>query len=75
LIASELDIDLVLADFAMPEMNGVELVRAIDATRPTLPVILVTGYSDLEALREFDKSQSFRSPIPRATWWTRSGRR
>jgi CheY-like chemotaxis protein len=62
LIASELEIDLVLADFAMPEMNGVELVRAIDATQPTLPVILVTGYSDLEALREFDKSQILQKP-------------
>jgi CheY-like chemotaxis protein len=43
LIATNPDIDVVLADFAMPEMNGADLVRAIQAARPTLPVILVTA--------------------------------
>jgi CheY-like chemotaxis protein len=41
LIATEPDIGLVLADFAMPEMSGVELARTVHATRPTMPVILV----------------------------------
>jgi CheY-like chemotaxis protein len=63
LIASKPDIDLVLADFAMPGMNGVELTRAVHATRPTLPVILVTGYGDLEKLREFGESRLLQKPF------------
>ncbi|WP_405049343.1 response regulator [Rhizobium sp. BK661] len=40
LLARDQEIDVVLADFAMPEMSGGELAKAIRAMRPTLPVIL-----------------------------------
>jgi signal transduction histidine kinase len=53
-LASNQEIDLVLADFAMPEMSGGELAKAIRATRPTLPVILITGYTNLEVLKELN---------------------
>jgi len=46
-LASNQEIDLVLADFAMPEMSGGEFAKAIRAMRPILPVILMTGYRDL----------------------------
>ena len=62
LIANGLKIELVLADFAMPEMTGVELAKAICATRPNLPVILVTGYGDRESLEEFQEAQILRKP-------------
>src|ERR1051325_631393 len=39
-------IDLLLADFAMPGMNGAELIRRAREARPGLPVLLVTGYVD-----------------------------
>jgi PAS domain S-box-containing protein len=62
LIASGLKIELVLADFAMPEMTGVELAKAIRATHPNLPVILVTGYVDREILEEFREAKILRKP-------------
>lgn len=37
----------VLTDIKMPQMNGVDLYRAIKAAQPELPVVLITGYSDL----------------------------
>lgn len=38
--------DLVLSDVVMPgEMNGVALVRHLRQTRPGLPLLLMTGYS------------------------------
>lgn len=37
--------DCVLTDIKMPDINGVELCRAIKATRPDLPVVLMTAYS------------------------------
>jgi PAS domain S-box-containing protein len=62
LIANGLKTELVLADFAMPEMTGVELAKAICATHPNLPVILVTGYGDRESLEEFQEAQILRKP-------------
>lgn len=44
------DVDLVVADFTMPEMNGLDLIRAARARAPELPAVLVTGYADLAEL-------------------------
>jgi FixJ family two-component response regulator len=46
----------------MPEMNGVELARALRAMRPNLPVILVTGYGGLDVLKEFDETRILQKP-------------
>jgi len=37
--------DVVLADVKMPGLGGIDLVRTINAERPELPVILLTGAS------------------------------
>jgi PAS domain S-box-containing protein len=39
-------VNLLIADYAMPEMSGLELLRAVRAQNPTLPVIIVTGYAE-----------------------------
>ncbi len=40
-------VDLLLTDYAMPGMTGVELARAAHGMVPDLPVLLATGYADL----------------------------
>jgi PAS domain S-box-containing protein len=40
-------VDLVISDYAMPQMNGVQLAHEIHSERPDLPVILATGYAEL----------------------------
>ncbi|MCU0587753.1 MAG: response regulator [Syntrophobacteraceae bacterium] len=49
------DIDLMVTDFAMPEMNGMELLKEIRGAGNRLPVIMMTAYGEkrlvLEALR------------------------
>lgn len=40
-------VDLLLTDYAMPGMTGVELAQAARAVAPDLPVLLATGYADL----------------------------
>ncbi|MDR3393446.1 MAG: PAS domain-containing protein [Parasulfuritortus sp.] len=37
--------DAVITDQTMPELTGIELVAALRALRPELPIILCTGYS------------------------------
>jgi CheY-like chemotaxis protein len=52
------DLDLVVADFAMPGMTGAELADKVRARRPGLPVLLITGYADPQRLGE-----AWRGPI------------
>nr|WP_295886340.1 PAS domain-containing sensor histidine kinase [uncultured Devosia sp.] len=45
-------IDLVITDYAMPQMNGGQLASAITAEWPDIKVIVATGYSEMpEELR------------------------
>jgi DNA-binding response OmpR family regulator len=41
--------DLLLADFALPDMNDVELAHAVRALRPSFPVVFFTG-GDVERI-------------------------
>ena len=41
--ASRGDIDLLLTDFEMPQMSGVELGQKITAVKPDLPVLILSG--------------------------------
>jgi CheY-like chemotaxis protein len=40
------DYDLLLTDYTMPRMTGLDLAQALRAIRPGLPVILYSGYTD-----------------------------
>ena len=40
--------DLVISDFLMPEMNGIEFLREIKKLFPEIPRILLTAYADKE---------------------------
>jgi CheY-like chemotaxis protein len=40
-------LDLVMTDQTMPGMTGIELARELMSLRPSIPVIITTGFSDL----------------------------
>jgi NO-binding membrane sensor protein with MHYT domain/signal transduction histidine kinase len=42
---------IAVIDFAMPGMNGAELATRLRTTCPDLPIIFVSGFSDIEAIR------------------------
>ena len=45
-------INLVVTDYRMPRMNGVELIARIRATEPAMPIILLSGFVEPLALCE-----------------------
>jgi YesN/AraC family two-component response regulator len=44
------DLALIVLDYLLPDRTGLEVLAEIQATRPSLPVIMITGY-DFEWLR------------------------
>jgi CheY-like chemotaxis protein len=40
--------DIMVTDQAMPGMTGLQLIAAMRELRPGLPVLLVTGFTDLD---------------------------
>jgi len=44
--------DILVTDFRMEGMNGVELARKIHAKSPQIPVIIVTGYGPVDGGRD-----------------------
>ena len=54
IIKSEQPIDLMLTDHVMPGMTGVELAAASRQLRPSLPILLATGYAELPEGAQLD---------------------
>jgi signal transduction histidine kinase/ActR/RegA family two-component response regulator len=46
-LASNIEIDLIITDHAMPAMTGLQLAGHVHETYPEVPVILATGYAEL----------------------------
>ena len=44
--------DLMLLDIKMPKMHGMEILKQIKKLKPSLPVIIVTGYQSVEMAQE-----------------------
>jgi signal transduction histidine kinase len=40
-------VDLLMTDYAMPGMTGIDLAGAARAIRPQMPILLATGYADV----------------------------
>lgn len=40
-------VDLLITDYSMPRMNGVQLAVAARQVRPELPILLATGYAEM----------------------------
>jgi PAS domain S-box-containing protein len=47
------DIDLVMLDFAMPKMNGIEAFGELIKIEPDVKVILASGYTEDDVLQRF----------------------
>jgi CheY-like chemotaxis protein len=46
------DFDLVITDYRMPNLNGVDVIRVIREAKPATPVILISGMVDALGLDE-----------------------
>ncbi|QIK96760.1 response regulator [Sphingomonas sp. HDW15A] len=55
---------VILSDYAMPGMNGLETIRAVRTVLPAIRAVLMTGYADDDALDAHDQHTALvRKPI------------
>jgi len=60
------EVDVIVSDLVMPEMDGMELLRAVNAVRPRLPFIMLTSESGLGRTASAIKDGAFdyiRKPV------------
>jgi signal transduction histidine kinase len=58
-------VDCVLTDLGMPEMTGWEVAKAINASWPHLPVLLLTGWGDQDVPPDHRVARILSKPIRR----------
>ncbi len=58
-LASQYPFDFILTDIRMPEMNGIDLVREIHRIAPTIGVIFMTGYANLDTAKQAIKEGAY----------------
>jgi signal transduction histidine kinase/CheY-like chemotaxis protein len=63
LLDRQSNIDLVLLDFAMPGMSGVEVARQVQLKYPTVSILFVTGYADKIAFEDIGEDRIIKKPF------------
>ena len=58
--------EALVTDFAMPGMNGLELLALAREIDPSMPGMIITGFSDPELLSELNHTVVLRKPFNRA---------
>lgn len=44
------NVSLIVTDIVMPRVNGIELLERLSRSRPSLPVVLMSGYTSQELM-------------------------
>ncbi|WP_320175669.1 response regulator [Maridesulfovibrio sp.] len=58
-MVEDTDYDAIVLDILMPEMNGIETLKRLRAVKPEIPVIILTGHANMEALAQVTGGGAF----------------
>src|SRR5260221_11486996 len=67
---NELMLDLVLLDFAMPDINGIEVATWMSASNPTVPIIMFT-ILNLDSFERAARNAGICAVVFKGDYWTR----
>jgi CheY-like chemotaxis protein len=48
----ECDYDLMISDYAMPQLSGTEFLRDARRICPGVPALIITGYAEADAIKD-----------------------
>ena len=57
------EIDLLITDFVLPGATGTEIIRGVQALRPGLPALVMSGYTDRLGKRSEDTTAYLQKPF------------
>jgi CheY-like chemotaxis protein len=63
MLAGGVSPDLVLLDYAMPGMNGIDTASEIGRRHPGLPILFLTGFADAARLSQIDEQDVILKPF------------
>jgi two-component system cell cycle response regulator CpdR len=55
--------DLIITDYLMPEMDGLELTRRVKSIYPTIPILIITGTESARDLLKSEATACFSKPF------------
>lgn len=47
--AVKIDYDIVLTDIRMPDIGGMRVLRDVKRAKPSLPIVMITGYASIQS--------------------------
>ncbi|MDB6116088.1 MAG: rpfG 2 [Lacunisphaera sp.] len=65
-----LDVGLIVTDYQMPEMNGLEFINSVQKMKPGIPVIMITGYHLKFTERELAEVPSLKVIVRKPFKWS-----
>lgn len=65
-----LNVGLIITDYQMPEINGLELIAAVQKINPAIPVLMITAYNMSFTDRELAAVPSLKAIVRKPFKWT-----
>ncbi len=66
-IAAGAEVDVLVTDYAMPGLNGLDLLLQAREIRPELPALVITGFWNLALPNDLKRFMVLRKPFDRST--------
>ena len=51
--------DLVITDYRMPQLNGIELIQKMKAAAPAIPIVMLSGQADRNVCAQSLRNQAY----------------
>lgn len=65
-----LNIGMIITDYQMPDMNGLQFVAAVQKINPAIPAIMITAYNMSFTPRELAAVPSLKAVVRKPFRWT-----
>jgi DNA-binding NtrC family response regulator len=65
-----LDVGMIITDYQMPDMNGLQLIAEVQKINPAIPAVMITAYNMSFTPRELAGVPSLKTVVRKPFKWT-----